>query len=419
MAGRDEDSTLVLPARAWAHAVLGGMASYLDAATIVTASIAFVFYAQAGFAIGPAEMGLLSGILTFGLAFGAVIGGRLGDMFGRRRVLAIDLLVLAVGLACLSFAPDVSWLFAGVVVAGLAMGADLPVSISLVGELGRFGQKGRLVSVTSLLWLAGIGGAIVVANLVGWLGLTPLASARVMFGHVFAVAVVVWALRLRLDESASWLASMEGAGITDGRRPKRPAGRWRELWRYRSALIATGVYYLLWNLQANTGGQFNAYLFTQVAGGDLGVYNTIGLLVLPLGLVSGLIAIRLVDTRWRMPAYLVAGAAGALVLLPPAFWGITVPAMLPALIAPPLLAPFAAENLYRIWTQEVFPTLVRSTAQGITIFFCRFCTGVFALFTPALALASPSGLYWLLFTASVVSFVIGWLWISRLAPSTE
>jgi inositol transporter-like SP family MFS transporter len=396
------------------------MASYLDGATIVAASIAFVMYTQAGFPIGPGEMGLLSGLLTFGLAIGAAVGGRLGDVLGRRRVLYVDLVVLSAGLACLTFAPDVSWLLVGAGITGFAMGVDLPVSISLAAEQGRVGQRGRLVGITNLLWLGGIGGVILVANLVTWLALPPLPAARVMFGHVLVVAVVVWGLRLRVGESQLWHAARERARAAPQQRPGvlRPTAL-RGLWTWRSALFATGLYYLLWNLQANTSGQFNAYLFTEVAGGSLATFNLIGLLTLPLGIVAGLLSLRVLDTRHRLRAYLAAGSLGALVLLVPAVWGVSVATMLPLLVMPGLLAPFAAESLYKIWTQEVFPTLVRSTAQGITIFACRLGTGLFALVTPKLATTHPTALFWLLFGTTTTSFLIGWLWVARLPPASD
>lgn len=391
------------------------MASYLDAATIVTASIAFVLYTQAGFGIGPAEMGLLSGLLTFGLAVGAAIGGRLSDRFGRRRVLFVDLLVFSLGLALLTFAPDVPWLIAGAAVAGLAMGADLPASISLAAEQGRVGQRGRLVGVTNLLWLCGIAATVVLANLVGWLGLSPEFGARVLFGHVLFVALFVWAGRLQVGESEEWLAQGEAPGTRATaaaairRMPPGALGRWA------GALAATGLYYLLWNLQANTSGQFNAYLFTEVAGGSLATFNLIGLVTLPVGIAVAYLALRVLDTRFRMPAFVIAGALGALVLVLPAAGGISVPLLLPVLIAPALLAPFAGESLYKIWTQEIFPTSVRASAQGLTIFVSRLGTGVFALFTPLLATSQPRALFGLLLAASLASFLIGLLWVAPLA----
>ncbi|MCW5952937.1 MAG: MFS transporter, partial [Propionibacteriaceae bacterium] len=128
-------------------AVWGGMASYLDAATIVSASIAFVFYKLGGLPIDAAAMGILAAALTLGLAVGALVGGRLGDLYGRRRVFSIDLLVFVSGLSLLTFGTSLPAFYVGVTVTGLAMGADLPVSIALVGEAAPQAQRGRMVSL--------------------------------------------------------------------------------------------------------------------------------------------------------------------------------------------------------------------------------------------------------------------------------
>lgn len=392
-------------------AVWGGMASYLDAATIVSASIGFVFYKLGGLPIDATAMGALAAILTLGLAVGALVGGRLGDLYGRRRVFSIDLLVFVAGLSLLTFGTGLPAFFAGVTITGLAMGADLPVSIALVGEAAPRSRRGRMVSLTQLMWLFGILASAIVSNIVGWLGLPAELSGRIMFGHVLFAGAVVWLLRRRLPESQEWIQAKGADRTTPSVHALIPRS---DPTRYLPALAATGLFYLCSNLQANTGGQFNTYLFTEVAGGQIATANLVGLITLPLGVAASLVAILVVDTRWRMPCFAVGGLLTAAACLPAAIWGVSVPTMLIAMTVPGLTAAFAGEGLYKVWTQEHFPTLLRSSAQGSTIFFCRALTAVFALVTPLLAEANPAALFFTLAATSTAAWLIGLLWIPRL-----
>ena len=111
------------------------------------------------------------------------------------------LVIYLVGVALLGTATAVPVLFAGAVVTGLAIGGDLPASLSLVGENAPPGRKGRAVALTHALWVAGIGTTAVLAF--AFAGLGPLA-ARLLYAHLFVVAVVVLACRLRLREPEEW-----------------------------------------------------------------------------------------------------------------------------------------------------------------------------------------------------------------------
>lgn len=43
---------------------------------------------------------------------------------------------------------------------------------------------------------------------------------------------------------------------------------------------------------------------------------------------------------------------------------------------------FAGESIYKVWTQESFPSEARASMQGFINGFSRFCCGLFALITP-------------------------------------
>ncbi|HET9222944.1 MAG TPA: MFS transporter [Roseiflexaceae bacterium] len=105
----------------------------LDAGAIVTTGTALVLY-QSTLNLNEVAIGILSGLLTLFFALGAVVGGWLGDRFGRRRVFTASLVLYAVGITALMAALHPAMLYVGVVLSGIAIGADLPVSLALIAE---------------------------------------------------------------------------------------------------------------------------------------------------------------------------------------------------------------------------------------------------------------------------------------------
>jgi hypothetical protein len=74
------------PSSPWKTAILAGMASYLDAAALVTSGITIGGYYAAPLQLSAGTIGSLLGLQTLAFAVGALFGGQLGDRFGRRTI---------------------------------------------------------------------------------------------------------------------------------------------------------------------------------------------------------------------------------------------------------------------------------------------------------------------------------------------
>ncbi|HWS81802.1 MAG TPA: MFS transporter, partial [Rubrobacter sp.] len=98
----DEDSHVT--GQQWKWTVLAGMASYLDAGSIVALAAGLALW-QEYLGMSSTTVGLLAalGPNAFGAAIGALIGGRLGDLFGRKRIYQYDLLVYGLGTLLIVF----------------------------------------------------------------------------------------------------------------------------------------------------------------------------------------------------------------------------------------------------------------------------------------------------------------------------
>ncbi|MFP3589566.1 MFS transporter, partial [Paraburkholderia sp. SIMBA_055] len=85
--------------------------------------------------------------------------------------------------------------YPGIVLLGFAAGADLPVSMSMIAEAASDANRGKMVSFTHILWM---GGVIIVSLLGALFGDLGVIAARILYGHLLVIAVVVLVLRLRL-----------------------------------------------------------------------------------------------------------------------------------------------------------------------------------------------------------------------------
>lgn len=114
-------------------AFAAGIGSMLGSGIIVGLSSTITVW-QDGLGLDTTQVGLLSGILTFVIAFGSLFGGRLADKIGRVLFFNWINLVYAIGAVICIFAGNFTTLLVGLIIAGLASGADLPVSMTVVSH---------------------------------------------------------------------------------------------------------------------------------------------------------------------------------------------------------------------------------------------------------------------------------------------
>src|SRR5215469_14040043 len=186
----------------WRNTILAGLANYIDAGSIVSGSAALALWASA-YALSPPFIGMLGAFSANAISagLGALVGGRLCDLFGRKKIYQYDMLFYAVGMLWLVFAVQPWMIVVGFVLVGLAVGADIPASWSLIAEMAPSGERGKHSGVAQVLWYLGP-----VAVLTMFLVLAPLGvlGARIVFAHLAIVAVVLTLLRSGMKESTLW-----------------------------------------------------------------------------------------------------------------------------------------------------------------------------------------------------------------------
>jgi len=400
------DGGALVTRQQWKWSALAGMASYLDAGSIVALGAGLALF-QKKFGLGDTAVGTLAAIgpNAIGCALGAFLGGWLGDKLGRKRIYQYDLLVYAAGILCIALAVNREMLFLGTFVVGLAVGADVPTSLALVGEFAPAKARGKLLGFTQVAWC--LGPAIVL-----WLALAlaplGLRGIRIVFLHLFVVAMVTWALRRGLAESARWTTAAKAATAARNQVSALFSGA------NLRALVWTGTIYLFWNLAAGTAGAFNSYLITKHNAGSqaLGVGLPSAAFVTMM-VVTVTVFMRYSDRDHAMRQRL--WAIGSVTQIFAYALLMVVPFSIPAIVANIVLfaggAALAGEAFYKVFSQELFPTMLRGTAQGFTFGAARIAVGIWSFFVPQLSNHGIGLLAGLLTLFLVISGAVGYFYM--------
>jgi putative MFS transporter len=184
--------------------VLAGMGGFLDGYDLIVISGAISLVSLSFSISSPSIKGLLIGTAFLGGFLGAIFLGKAVDVYGRRLMFLYDLVLFIGGILVSSFAISLPMLFAGRFLVGLAIGADLSVSWTLVSEYAPKERRGFLLSAQFILW--GIGAIVSYLVLDAFL-FTGNNAWRYAFLIAIIPAVAVLILRRKIPESPRWLAS--------------------------------------------------------------------------------------------------------------------------------------------------------------------------------------------------------------------
>ena len=283
-------------------AFAAGIGSMLGSGIIVGLSATIVVW-QEGLGLDTTQVGLLSGILTFAIAFGSLFGGRLADKIGRVLFFNWINLFYAIGAAICVFAPNFTVLLIGLIIAGLASGADLPVSMTIVShDAPDEATAAQLVSTTQVFWQVGVFISFICAFLVS--AMQGATGGRVVFAILAVFAVIAWLWRLL---SPTFRRFHEAADVRDAARPavvgngkvsvtKVLFGADKKV--LLTYFLAIVIFYVGWNLLANTWGQFQTYMFSK-AGAAQSLATGLGIILNFVTLVLNIVFASIAGGKYR------------------------------------------------------------------------------------------------------------------------
>lgn len=283
----------------------GGLLFGYDTGVI---SGALPFMRFEGVALSPFEEGVVVSSLLFGAAAGSLVGGRIADRSGRRRLLiGLAIVFFAAALGC-TFAPSIAVMVAARVLLGIAVGAASVAVPLFLTEVSPAQRRGQIVTHNELMIVSGQLAAFTVNAAIAAAVPEHAEVWRWMLVVASLPAVVLFFGMLVVPESPRWLilqgrfaegraehqAEREAAEIRDAIE-HAPSASFADLvralgtpWIRRVFLVGVGIamvqqltgvnsimYYGVQILQ-RAGFDAQAALVGQIANGVISVLATFG-----------------------------------------------------------------------------------------------------------------------------------------------
>jgi inositol transporter-like SP family MFS transporter len=392
----------------WRDTILAGLANYIDAGSIVAGAAALALWQEA-YGLSNTLIGTLGafGPNAISAGIGALIGGRLCDRIGRKKIYQYDMLFYAFGMMWLVFALNAWMIVLGFFLVGLAVGADIPASWSLIAEQAPDKARGKHSGVAQVLWYLGPTVVLLMFVILSPFGLL---GARIVFAHLAILAVALTFLRSRMHESKRWLEAKQQPQSAQQRGKLRDLLTWQNL---KSMGFLVGMYGM-WNLWAGINGFFFPFILRTV--GNQSQFTAVAVQTLSffIGMCSiFFVFMQLSDRVNQRMLFGISALIQVVGMSLLAIFPLTLPIAILHVFLMAFGGGFGAQSFFQLWSAELFPTLIRSTAQGVVFAIVRVSLGVFSFFVPILTATGFTRLAWILVGFLVVSGLIGFLGAPR------
>ncbi|WP_296345176.1 MFS transporter [Reyranella sp.] len=419
------------------------------------------------FGLSPTEKGIVGAAPLAGIMVGAITLGGLADIYGRRRMFVVEMLVFAIFLVGLAIAPGFGWLVFFLFGMGVALGCDYPTAHLVISESIPSRDRGKLVLGAFAFQAVGA----LVGTMIGYLilaNIPELGAWRLMYAVVIAPAVLIVIARLFVTDSGQWLMSRGRRAEAERelqrlleREPPYPKkvhlaeidpdsalhshdarrGRWRDLFnkKNRRATILASVPWFLQDLGTYGIGIFTPTILSHTIGHEITNAQTVAGVVARD--IAGAKGAALVDTlliAGILAAVLLADKAGRIRLQVLGFIGCAVGlalALLQTHAEEPLrmLLLFGGFMIFNFMTNlgpnaqtyllagEVFPTNIRGKGAGFAAAFAKIGAVLTAFVFPLVLDAAGTNflLAGLIFTSLLGALVTWWFRIETKGVNLE
>lgn len=196
----------------WVHlksAVIAGIGYFTDAYDLFVIGAALELI-KTQWHLDAITVGLVGSIALFAAFVGALIFGRVADLWGRHRLYGLEAALMTVGalLSAVAWAPAV--LMGARAILGLGIGGDYSVSGVLMSEYANVKDRGRMVAIVFSMQAVGLiaGPMVSLTLLASEIGPQWVWRLILAFGAIPAAVIVYF--RRRMPESPRYLAQVEG-----------------------------------------------------------------------------------------------------------------------------------------------------------------------------------------------------------------
>ena len=198
-----------LPWSRWHWKILIGLGTVwiLDGLEVtIVGSIAGAISAKgSGINISAADIaGWAASMYVAGACVGALLFGRLTDLFGRKRLFMITLGVYLIATMATAFASTPFFFFACRFVTGMGIGGEYSAINSAIDELIPARHRGRIdILINGTYWAGAAAGALL--SVAALHIFSPFLDWRVCFGLGFILGTAILIVRRHVPESPRWL----------------------------------------------------------------------------------------------------------------------------------------------------------------------------------------------------------------------
>lgn len=365
-----------------------GIGSMLGSGIIIGLSATITVW-QNGLGLTEGQVGILSGALTFAIAAGSLLAGSISKGMGLIRSFNSLNILYAIGAILCVLSNNFTMLLAGLIVAGFASGADLPISLTVIShDAPDEKTSAQLVSSTQIFWQIGVFASYIMAFIVSTV--EGDMGARIVFGILGGIAAVAFLWRTLSGKFKEFHAAGDRYRAAEsGSESKGDVSFTKVLFegseksKFMGMFLCIIVFYVCWNLLANTFGQFQTYILVK-ANASQSLATGTGIALNVLGLILVAVFASLSGSKHRNKFFFVGIVIQAGAMLGIALGGGTLFMIIAMIACYNIGNQFAGEAIYKVWTQESFPSEARASMQGFINGFSRLCCGLFALITPML-----------------------------------
>lgn len=371
-------------------ALTAGMGFFTDAYDLFVVGAVLVIL-KGQWHLTASQSSLVSAAALGAAFFGAVIFGRIADLFGRKRIYGLEAAIMVIGALGSAFAPGFAWLILFRVIIGIGIGGDYPVSAVIMSEYANVKDRGRLIGMVFSMQAAGLvigplTGIVLVA-----LGFSHDTVWRTLFGLGAVPAAAVIYLRRTLPESPRFQAGVQGQAAAaaeglavftngavnaDGAAPDVPARRLgiRDLFTNRKllvTLIGTAGTWFIFDYAYYGNSISTPVILKQLAPhASLVVTLSLTLVIFAVAAVPGYVLAvftmdRIGHRRLQILGFTVMAACFAAIAVIPQISAAVIPFMMVYGVSY-FFAEFGPNTTTFVLSAELYPASVRTTGHGIS-----------------------------------------------------
>ena len=268
-----------------------GIGSMLGSGIIIGLSATIAVW-QSGLGLTDGQVGILSGALTFAIAAGSLLAGNITKAIGLIRAFNYMNLLYLIGAAICILSGNFPMLLAGLIIAGFASGADLPISLTVIShDAPDEKTSAELVASTQVFWQIGVLGSYAMAFIVS--RVEGAAGARMVFALLAAFAAIAFLWRTFSGKFKEFHEAGDRYRAAEGMQEKTEVSfttlfKGKESGKYTSFFLCILIFYVCWNLLANTFGQFQTFILVK-ANASQSLATGCGIVLNIVGLICGIL----------------------------------------------------------------------------------------------------------------------------------